>query len=65
MGISTSSVSKSVPLHTILAEPIKYPRMPEPVRPTYTPPTPTSRSNSGCMIWIVLAFALGALISCI
>ena len=38
-------------------------------RPTNsTPPsnsTTTTSSNSGCMIWIVLAFALGALISCI
>ena len=54
MGISTS---------TYIPRPVS--------RPTYQPShsssstTTTSSSNSGCMVWIVLAFTLGVLISCI
>ena len=53
MGISTS---------TYIPRPISKPTNSS--RPTTSTNTPNN-NNSGCMIWIVLAFALGALISCI
>ena len=58
MGISTS---------TYIPRPTNRP-ISRPTIQSYHTTTPTNTktsSNSGCMIWIVLAFALGALISCI
>lgn len=58
MGVSTSTY---IPRPT--SRPISRPTS-QPYHTTTTTNTTTS-SNSGCMIWIVLALAMGALISCI
>ena len=58
MGVSTSAY---IPRPT--SRPISRPTS-QPYHTTTTTNTTTS-SNSGCMIWIVLALTMGALISCI
>ena len=58
MGVSTSTYT---PRST--SRPISRPTS-QPYHTTTTTNTTTS-SNSGCMIWIVIALAMGALISCI